>query len=56
MSSEFPTKSNRSCIAVSMVLAGEVEEEVDFTRHVGRIGTVIVEPDVVRHSNEHVLI
>jgi hypothetical protein len=37
-------------------LAGEVEEEVNFARRIGRIGTVVVfEADVVQHSDEHVL-
>jgi len=37
------------------VLAGVVEEEVDVARRVSRMSTVVVEADVVRHSDEHVL-
>jgi len=41
-----------------MVFAGEVEEEVDFARRIGRVGADVVEAgdaDVVRHSDKHVL-
>ena len=48
-STEFLTKSYRS-------VAGEVEE-VDFTRRVGHVSTVVEagDADVVRHSDEQVL-
>jgi hypothetical protein len=58
MSTDFPTKSNRSRVAVLTVFAGEVEEEVVFARRVGCVGAVVIEAgdaDVVRHSDEHVL-
>jgi hypothetical protein len=49
-STDFPTK-----LAVLTVLAGEVEEKVDFARRVGRSGIVVVEAGVVRHNDDHVL-
>jgi hypothetical protein len=44
-------------VAVLTVCAGEVEEEVDFARRVGRVITVVEagDTDVVRHSDEQVL-